>query len=316
MPVIPINYRIRDVIYEFMCFELENDSFLFHYFNNCYLDVKIPYTFSLGKTPVTEKQFKPFCKFINRSSKINSLWGYPAYHIDWISAIQYCYYLTILARIDGVFNPNEFFCLPTSIEWEYACRGGQSADFNDGTNTIGNVGWCRDNSTRVDEGRGSRLVNYQFVMKKRQNNYGFYDMHGLTKEWCHDTEMLDPVRNHFTYGIHGSQSSDKVVRGLADERATFWKTIFRQFGGNINGDNFDSAIGKKIDDLYFYLINPSKFTQAKRVMRGGSINDPMGHCKSGSTFSEDPKSKGEFPAPEIDMTAGGFHGFRLCISNL
>jgi formylglycine-generating enzyme required for sulfatase activity len=140
-------------------------------------------------------------------------------------------------------------------------------------------------------------------------------MHGLTKEWCHDTATLAPA-NHFTQGIYASQSSDKIVTGLAEERATFWKTIFREFGSNINGANFDSEIGNIIDELHHYLINPSKVTQANRVMRGGSINDPMGHCKSGSSFSEDPNSKGEFPASEIAETAGGFHGFRLCISNL
>lgn len=70
------------------------------------------------------------------------------------------------------------FRLPTEAEWEYAARGGKKSNGYrySGSNTLGSVAWCVDNS-----GRKSHEVK-----TKSPNELGLYDMSGNVAEWCQD----------------------------------------------------------------------------------------------------------------------------------
>ena len=70
------------------------------------------------------------------------------------------------------------FRLPTEAEWEYAARGGEKSNGYrySGSNTLGSVAWCVDNS-----GRKSHEVK-----TKSPNELGLYDMSGNVAEWCQD----------------------------------------------------------------------------------------------------------------------------------
>ena len=72
------------------------------------------------------------------------------------------------------------FDVPSSAEWEFACRAGEGAAFNDGTSSIEAVGWYLDNVKETGSD-GKNLP--QPVGLKAPNKWGLYDMHGNVQEF-------------------------------------------------------------------------------------------------------------------------------------
>ena len=88
------------------------------------------------------------------------------------------------------------FDFPTSAQWEYACRAGTSGRFNDGTDSMANVGW---NSSNWSEDPSVTSNMTHEVGLKAPNNWGLYDMHGNVREYVLERFFYPEAQEGVTY---------------------------------------------------------------------------------------------------------------------
>jgi formylglycine-generating enzyme required for sulfatase activity len=155
--------------------------------------VKIDYSFDIGRTEVTVRQFRAFIEATDyQTDAEKERWAWtrsgqrdwdpealicwwnlpfkqsdndPASCISWYDAMEFCRWLS------GETGMN--IRLPSEAEWEYACRAGTDGDF---AGDVEQMAWHRANS-------GHRTHP---VAQKTPNPWGLYDMHGNVWEWCLD----------------------------------------------------------------------------------------------------------------------------------
>ncbi|MBC8876924.1 MAG: SUMF1/EgtB/PvdO family nonheme iron enzyme, partial [Planctomycetes bacterium] len=148
--------------------------------------VRITKPFYLGKYEVTNAQYQAFLEATGYDGRLEADDGYvrhlrgesdwpnaadcPIVFVSWNNMMALCRWLT---KDTGV--P---FRLPTEAEWEYACRAGSTTRYHFGDDPylteLGDYAWHAVNS-------GKKTYP---VGKKKPNQWGLYDMHGNTLEWC------------------------------------------------------------------------------------------------------------------------------------
>ncbi|MBQ2790487.1 MAG: formylglycine-generating enzyme family protein, partial [Thermoguttaceae bacterium] len=79
--------------------------------------------------------------------------------------------------------PGFAFRLPTSDEWEFACRAGTTGPLNVDGAKLAELAWFCGNS------QVGKYPEPQPVRQKRPNGWGLFDMLGNVEEWTLDLEF-------------------------------------------------------------------------------------------------------------------------------
>ena len=107
------------------------------------------------------------------------------------------------------------FDLPTSSQWEYACRAGTTSDYNNGGSYDADLGKLGRYSGNVSDGKGG-YSQHTKVGSYQANAWGLYDMHGNVWELCLDWYYHDSIN---WYGGHAtdpkgiSSGTARMLRG-------------------------------------------------------------------------------------------------------
>lgn len=129
--------------------------------------------------------------------------SHPATSMTQYGAKQYTKWLSKLT--------GDFYRLPSSAEWEYACRAGSNRDycFGDDPDKLREYAWYADNSNEDTHPVGTKLPN----------RWGLHDMHGNASEWVLDEYALS-LESLKRPGVGGSlfvqwpqQLHPRTVRG-------------------------------------------------------------------------------------------------------
>ena len=190
-------------------------------------------SFSIGKYPVTFKEFNIFCEATRR--KLADDWNvgeweenesdrWPVFlSIDWEDARKYCEWLSSMT--------GKKYDLPTEAQWEYAARGGSlSKGYKySGSDNIDEVAWYLENSSHWVHPAG----------EKKPNELGIYDMTGNVCEWCLD--LYD--ENYY------SVSPEKDPAGPSEGD----RKVIR--GGDLNSSVYGCRITKR-DKMYPFGSSP------------------------------------------------------------
>lgn len=128
--------------------------------------VSINYAFEIGKTEITQGQWKAVMG--DNPSSFNKCGdNCPVENVSWQDAHTF---IKLLNQKTG-----KEYRLPSEAEWEYACRAGKHDEYCGGGDAD-KVAWFQTNSSN----------NTNRVANKMPNAWGLYDMSGNVWEWTQD----------------------------------------------------------------------------------------------------------------------------------
>jgi formylglycine-generating enzyme required for sulfatase activity len=224
----------------------------------------------MGTAPVTVSQFTAFAVETNYqtdaersgssmawengrfSPKAGVSWRRPGFEqskddpvvlVSWNDAAEFCNWLS---KKDG--RP---IGLPTSAEWEYACRAGTTTNYVWGDDPDKGAGWANCADATLDAAfpgpdRFSWADKYQFtspVDTFRPNAFGLYDMAGNVKQWCND--FAGPLPPHDAVDPAGPLDGKvRILRGAAWSSTVHSSRIVPRFA--MVADLADPSVGFRV----------------------------------------------------------------------
>ncbi len=168
--------------------------------------IEMNHDFFLGDREITVGQFQQFIDdpdypaaekpkdWRGVDTNVSPTPDHPSQQVSWYDAVLFCNWLSHREGLtpsyvrsggkDKDYTGTEYDAwrldtkangcrLPTSAEWEYACRAGTTTDFSSGDSVPLLSGYCQMQSSRSAV-CGSKLPN----------GWGLFDVHGNVWEWC------------------------------------------------------------------------------------------------------------------------------------
>jgi eukaryotic-like serine/threonine-protein kinase len=163
-------------------------------------------SFAVATTPVTREQFDRSLRDRGKGPHTSYTKQYcpdpdcPAIGVNWFMAAEYCRWLSEREGVtedqmcfpryedikEGMKLPADYlsrtgYRLPTDAEWEFACRANAvtSRFYGSPEGLLGRYGWYAANSQ----------VRTHPVGSLRPNDFGLFDMHGNTWQWCQERQL-------------------------------------------------------------------------------------------------------------------------------
>ena len=206
--------------------------------------VTITGPFYIGKTEVTNAQYRKFIEATGYEGKPDTDPAYDLYLLHWngkslMSAGDEFPVVWISWKNAGAFCKWAGLGLPTEAQWEYACRAGTTTEYHFGDNQhdFDEYGWGLTNSDALTHP----------VARLKPNAWGLYDMHGNVWEWCED--------DFGEYGDAPSDGSARVDAQLATKclRGGSWSNSTRSWVSG-SAARFSSAPGNASNDVGFRVV--------------------------------------------------------------
>ena len=148
--------------------------------------------FLIGETEVTQELWDAV---MDDNPSAHAGYSHPVENVSW----EDC--RTFIARLNELTGQS--FRLPTEAEWEYACRGGEHADEQDGpysgSSNCKEVAWYKSNSEGTHHAVG--MLDH--------NAAGIYDMSGNVAEICNDFYAVYDTDEQ--YDPTGPEEGDKII---------------------------------------------------------------------------------------------------------
>jgi formylglycine-generating enzyme required for sulfatase activity/serine/threonine protein kinase len=187
--------------------------------------VKISRPFYMGMFEVTQEEYEKVTgknpsHFRGGGPGADALQGldpkrFPVESVSWQDAQDFCDKLSHLPEEE---RAGRMYRLPTEAEWEYACRGGESASlpFNVGPSLSSDQANFDGDYPDGDDARpGPNLKRTTAVGSYSEpNGYGLYDMHGNVAEWCADYYRADYYARSPGQDPTGPAAGDSSLRVL------------------------------------------------------------------------------------------------------
>jgi formylglycine-generating enzyme required for sulfatase activity len=159
----------------------------------------IDHSFGLAAREVTVAEFLLFRKEHQNFQQFAPTLDCPVNGVSWYDAAAYCNWLSEkegIPKEEWCYLPNDKgqyaagmkvpadylrrtgYRLPTSEEWEYACRAGSTTGWSmgDAEDLLRRYAWYVANANGKSHPTGSL----------RPSDWGLFDMHGNAYEWCQD----------------------------------------------------------------------------------------------------------------------------------